>query len=258
MRGDPSVPVGGMDQRRTELDRALGDESTPRYVAVRALIALSGENNERLARATAMGREFVGAVRRRVAEGRAASLLAEKPSAVERVLDAATAQLVAAGRMELGIGGVAAAAGIPRRTLYRLYGADELIDACQRRATALWRARFQRRVERAEASDAERLFLVVDAIADWVGSERFHDDQMLRPLLSADARGDELREHITAIARFATGIAQRAQIAEPHGFGIFVATSVIGAAAWIDRRDEAHAAAIAVVERMSGAPRPGG
>jgi AcrR family transcriptional regulator len=255
MRGDPSVPVGGMDQRRIELDRALGDESTPTYVAVRALIALSGENNERLARATAMGRKFVAAVRRRVAEGRAASLLTEKPSAIERVLDAATAQLVASGRAELAIGGVAAAADIPRRTLYRLYGADELIDACQRRATTVWRARFQRRVERADVSDAERVFVVVDAIADWVGSERFRDDQVLRPLLSAEARGDELREHITAIARFSTGIAQRAQIAEPHGFGIFVAMSVIGAAAWIDRPDESHAAAIAVVERMAGAPR---
>ncbi len=255
MRGDAFVPLSGADRQRFEA--ALDDATVPGYVTVRAVIALGVEGSERLARATAMGREFVAGVRRRVAEGRGAALLVDRPSTVERVLDAATQQLVAAGRAELAIGEVAAAVRIPRRTLYRSYDAGELIEACQRRATTLWRARFMRRIQRADASDVERLFLVVDAIADWVGTARFQGDQLLFPPLAAGARGDEFREHVSALVHFGTELARRAQVAEAAAFGIFVATSVIGAAAWAERRDEARAAAISIVERLVGASRRG-
>jgi AcrR family transcriptional regulator len=253
MRGDISGRLTAAERQRFEA--AIVDETTPGYVAVRALIALGDETNERLARSTAMGREFVAGVRRRVAAGQGRAVLTERPTTGERVLETATAQIVAAGRSELAIGGVSAALGIPRRTLYHLYSANELIDACQRRALTIWRARFVLRIRRAAADDVERLFLVVDAIADWVGSERFHGDQLLRPVLSAEARGDELHEFFAAVERFATNLAEQAQVAEPRAFGIFVATNVAGAAAWVDRREEAHAAGRSFVERLTGTRR---
>jgi hypothetical protein len=253
MRGDASGRHAAAERKRFEA--AIIDEATPGYVAVRALIALGEETPERLARSTAMGREFVAYVRRRIAEGRGAAVLTERPTTAERVLDAATGQIVAASRCELAIGSVSAALGIPRRTLHRLFTASELLEACQRRALTIWRARFVQRIQRADADDVERMYLVVDAIADWVGSDRFHGDQALRPALSAELRDDELREFFAAIERFATSLAHRAQLTEPRAFGIFVVTNVAGAAAWVDRRDEAHAVARAFVERLTGAPR---
>ncbi len=99
-----------------------------------------------------------------------------------------------------------------------------------------------------------RLFLVVDAIAAWVASERFRDDQVLRPALSDEVQGNDLREHLAAVERFATRLAQHAQVAEPRAFGIFIATNVAGAAAWVDYGDEAHAAARTFVERLARSP----
>lgn len=253
MRGDTSARPTAAERERFEA--AIVAETTPGYVAVRALIALGGETNERLARSTAMGREFVAGVRRRVADGKGAALFAERPSTVERVLDTATEHIVAAGRCELAIGSVSATLGIPRRTLHRLYTATELLEACQRRALTIWRARFECRIRRVDADDVERLFLVADAIADWVGSDRFHGDQVLTPPLSAEARGEELRDFFAALERFATALAQQAQVAEPRAFGTFVAINVAGAPAWFDRCEEAHALAVAFVERLTGAPR---
>lgn len=254
MRGDISGRLSAAERKRFEA--AIVDETTPRYVAIRALIALGGETVERLALATASGRKVVVAVRRRVAEGKSATLLTEKPSTAERILETATAQIVAAGRGDLAMGTVAVAVGIPRRSLYRLYTPSELIEACQRRAMTIWRARFERRIAQAEATAVERLFLVVDYIAAWIESERFHADQVLRPASVTDARGGALREHLTAIVSFATGLAQEAQVAEPRSFGTFVAINVVGASAWIDRQTEAYSLAIAFVERLTGAPRP--
>jgi hypothetical protein len=253
MRGDAFGRPAAAERKRFEA--AIADEATPGYVAVRALIALGDETPERLARSTAMGREFVANVRRQVVEGKGAAVLTERPTTVERVLDTATGQIIAAGRCELAFGGVSAALGIPRRTLHRLFTASELLEACQRRALTMWRARFVQRIQRADADDVERLYIVVDAIAAWVGSERFHGDQVLRPAFSADARDDELREFYAAIERFATSLAHRAQLKDPRAFGIFVVTNVAGAAAWLDRREEAHAAAHAFVERLTGARR---
>jgi AcrR family transcriptional regulator len=254
MRGDISGRLSAAERKRFEA--AIVDETTPGYLAVRALIALGDETIERLAHTTASGRQLVVAVRRRVAEGKIAGLLTEKPTTAERILETATAQILAAGRSEVAIGTVAAAVGIPRRSLYRLYAPSELIQACQRRAMTIWRARFERRIQQAEATAVERLFLVVDDIAAWVGSERFHADQVLRPASVMDVRGNELREHLTAIVLFATGLAQEAHVAEPRSFGTFVAINVVGASAWIDRRTEAYSLAIAFVERLTGAPRP--
>jgi AcrR family transcriptional regulator len=256
MRGDTSGrrPTAA---ERERFEAAIVGETTPGYVTVRALIALGGESTERLARSTAMGREFVAGVRRRVAAGQSAGLLTDRPSTAERVLETATGLIVAAGRCELAIGSVSAALGMPRRTLYRVYSANKLVEACQRRAMTIWRSWFARRIERAKVNHVERLFVAVDTIADWAGSERFYGDQVLWPALCRDARGDELREHTAAIDRFATELARRADVADAHAFGIFVATSVIGAAAWIDDREKAHALATAFVERATGTARLG-
>jgi AcrR family transcriptional regulator len=254
MRADTSARPTAAE--RTRFEAAIVDQTVRGYLVVRALIAVGGETNERLARSTAMGREFVAEVRRRVAEGKSAALFTEKPSTVERMLDAATEQIVAARRSEVAIDDVSATLGIPRRTLFRHYSASKLLEACQCRATTIWRARFERDIQRVETSAAGRLFSVVDAIAAWVTSEQFYGDQVLRPPPLVDGRGGELREHMAALERFAIDLAQKADVAGPREFGTFVAINVVGAVGWVDRVQEARSLAIAFVERLTGAPRP--
>jgi AcrR family transcriptional regulator len=149
-----------------------------------------------------------------------------------------------------------AEARVPRRTLYRLYSSSaDVVQTCQRRAQTIWRARFEQRVLRRGADPRERLFGVVDLIDEWVGSERFRADLLLvaRPSLASELRDDDLREHLAEIERFATALAADAQVAAPHEFGAFVATSVAGASAWFDRRAAARTASVAFVERAVGA-----
>ncbi|MBV8367583.1 MAG: TetR/AcrR family transcriptional regulator [Candidatus Eremiobacteraeota bacterium] len=243
---------------RDVLAAAIADPATPDYAVVRALAALGGESNERLARFTGMGREFVVEVRRRAACDGAAAVLAGAPSVCERILESATEQIVASGRRDVEMRALCAAARVPRRTLYNLYSSStDLVQTCQRRAQTIWRARFEQRVVRSSTDARGRLFAVVDAIDAWVGSTRFRADLLLvaRPSLASELRDDDLREHLAEIERFATALAADARVRGPHAFGAFVATSVAGASAWFDRRAAARTASVAFVERSTGLVR---
>jgi AcrR family transcriptional regulator len=241
---------------RALLSAAVADPAMPDYVAIRALAALAGD--ERIARLTAMGRQFVADVRRRAQQAGPAALLADAPNVLERVLETATRQIVRGAPHGLTMWTVSREAGIPRRTLYNLYASsDELVGACRRRAQTLWRARFEQRVLGSDPRPVRRLFSVVDAIEAWVRSERFRDDEVLRalPSFADDVRADDLREHLAEIDRFATGLALDAGVPAPHAFGAFVATAVAGASAWFDRRGAARAASVTFVERLIARPR---
>jgi AcrR family transcriptional regulator len=238
---------------RSRLAAAVSGWSTADYVTVRALVALGDDTPERIGRFTAMGRQFVAEVRRRVRELGAQAVLAEPPSASERVLETATDQIVQPGPRELTMSTVADLAGVPRRTLYNMYAASgELVEACRRRGQTIWRARFEQLVLAAADDPQQRLFAVVDVLDAWVGSERFRRDQALsaRPSFAPELREDDLRDHLAEIERFANGLAIAAQLRAPDEFGAFVTTLVAGAAAWFDRREAARASSVAVVERL--------
>ena len=236
----------------SELLEVVADPATPDYVSIRAIVAAGDGRDDRIARLTAMGREFVTGVRRRARAGDVAALLAEAPSLHERVLECATRQIVADdGRELLTMQRLARDSGIPRRTLYNLYAANELDAACRRRSHTIWRARFQRAVLTSTAEPRRRLFAVFDALDAWVASPRFRVDQALwaRPSVTERLQDDDVREHVSEIDRFATMLAADARIASPAEFGAFVAMSVAGAAAWYDRRAAARAASVVLVER---------
>jgi AcrR family transcriptional regulator len=243
---------------RELLAAAIVDPATPDYAVVRALTALGDDSNERLARFTGMGRQFVVEVRRRAARDGAAAMLADAPSVSERILESATEQIVRSGRRDVEMRALCAEARVPRRTLYNLHSSSsDLVQTCQRRAQTIWRARFEQRVLRSGTGARERLFAVVGEIDEWVGSERFRADLLLvaRPSLASELRDDDLREHLAEIERFATALAADARIAAPREFGAFVATSVAGASAWFDRRAAARTASVAFVERSIGGAR---
>ena len=240
---------------RTGLEAAIVAETTPDYVVIRALVALGEEAPERLARVTAMGREFVTGVRRDVNAGRALELLRKRPSSAERLMEAATERLIANSGREISIAEVAQAVGIARRSLHRHYSSRTLVDACRRRALTIWRSRFVRRVRDTRDDPVRRLYHVVDVLAAWTASERCRIDVALWPNLSGDIAGDELREHLDAIARIGTQLAQEAAAANAPAFGAFLAINVVGAAAWLDRPNEAYAAASAFVAWAAGSPR---
>lgn len=250
MRGEPEALCA---HERERLAAALRGWSTADFVAVRALTALGDDSPERAARFTAMGRTFVTDVRRRVRELGADVLLSVPPSAGERVLEAATDQIVQPGPRELTMRTVADRAGVPRRTLYNMYAASgELVEACRRRGQTIWRARFEQRVVAGPDDPQARLFALVGELDAWVGSERFRRDQTLlaRPSFAPELREDDLREHLAEIERFATALAIAARLPAPREFGAFVTTTIAGAAAWFDRREAARAASIAAVERF--------
>jgi AcrR family transcriptional regulator len=237
---------------RDRLAAAVRSWETGDYVTVRALAALGDDAPDRVGRFTAMGRQFVVDVRRRVRELGATAVLAEPASASERVLETATHQIVEPGPRELTMSAVADLAGVPRRTLYNMYAASaDLVEACRRRGQTIWRARFEQRVL-AAADDAQaRLFAVVDVFDAWVGSEQFARDLALsaRPSFAPELREDDLRDHLAELERFARGLAIAARVRRPDEFGAFVTTLVAGAAAWFDRRAVARASSIAAVER---------
>jgi len=240
---------------QTGLEAAIVADATPDYVVVRALVALGEQAPERLARVTAMGREFVTGVRRDVNAGRALELLRKRPSTGERLIEAAAERLIASSGREISIAEVAQAVGIARRSLHRQYSSRTLADACRRRALLIWRSRFVRRVRDARDDPVRRLYRVVDVLAAWTASERFRADLALRPALCADASGEDLRDHLDAIARFGTQLAHEASVANAPAFGAFLAINVAGAAAWLDRPNDAHAAATAFVAFLTGSQR---
>jgi AcrR family transcriptional regulator len=238
-------------EERALLAAVLADWSALDYVTVRAVVVAAADADERVARLTAMGREFVAEARRCARYDGVAALLAAAPNAHERILENATRQLVAAGRDRLTMQRVSRDTGIPRRTLYHLYSGSELAAACRRRAQTVWRAHFEHGVLAASTDPKRRLFAVIEALDAWAGSARFRADQVLcaRASFGDRPRDDDLRVHLAEIERFATRLATAARLAAPDAFGAFVATSVAGAAAWFDRRASARAAGIDVVER---------
>ena len=240
---------------RPERDRlavVLADGTTPDYVSIRAIVAVADEHDDRLARVTAMGREFVTEVRRRVRAGETSALLAEAPNQLERILESATRQIVACdGRRLPVIQALARDTGMPRRTLCKMYSAAGLDAACRRRAHTVWRARFEYAVLTATNEPKRRLLAVIDSFDAWVRSNRFRADLALsaRPSATGRLQDDDVREHLAEVDRFAAALGVAANLASPSTFAAFVATSVAGAAAWYDRRAAARAASIAFVER---------
>jgi hypothetical protein len=234
------------------LAAAITDPAAADYVRIRAIVAAADERDDRLARLTSMGREFIAGVRRCVRYDGVGALLADPPTLHERVLESATRQIVAAdGRDLVTMQRLARDAAIPRRTLYNMYSAHDLTAACRRRAQTIWRARFEHAVLGAGVDPKRRLFAVIEALDSWVASERFRADQILcaRPSFTQRLQDDDLREHLAEIDRFATALGAAARLASPAAFGAFVAASVAGAAGWFDRRAAARAAGVGFVER---------
>lgn len=252
MRGDARALSSA---ERTGLEAAIVAETTPDFLVIRALVALGEETPERLARVTGMGREFVAEMRRYVLRGRTLDVLRTRPNSTERLMEAATERLRATGGREISIAELASAVGIARRSLHRRYSSRTLGEACRRRAATIWRARFVGNVRNAREEPTRLLFRAIDALAAWTASERFRLDLALWPAFAGDSAGDDLREHIDAIARFGTQLAQDAAVTNAPAIGAFLAVNVAGAATWLDRREEAYAGAIAFVASMTGLPR---
>lgn len=240
------------DERR-RLAAAVRAWDTADYVGVRALTALSDEGPERLGRFTAMGRQFVVDVRRRVRERGAEAMLGEAASAAERVLETATDQIVERGPREVTMSAVARLARVPRRSLYNMHAArGELVDASRRRGQTVWRARFEQRVLAAAEEAEPRLYAIVDAIDEWVLSPRFARDRALlaRPSFTTERSADDLRDHFAEVERFATTLARDAGLSAVAEFGALVTTLVAGSAAWHERREASRATSVAMIQRL--------
>ncbi|HZO92837.1 MAG TPA: hypothetical protein VFB22_03630 [Candidatus Baltobacteraceae bacterium] len=237
--------------QRAVLQAAIGSPETPDYALIRAVAALDDGETRRMGRLTAMGRPFVTGARRTIRERGASALLDDPPSPQERLLDVATAR-IRAGHADFAMREIEREAEIPHRTVYNAYTKTALVQACRRRAQTVWRTRYERRVLLAHQDPARRPVTAIDLILAWVGSAQFAGDQALRirPDFTRERRDDDLREHIDELVRFGTTIADEAEMLLPEQYGVYLAATVEGAAAWFDRRSAGYAAAIMMVETL--------
>ncbi len=233
------------------LQAALGDPERPGYAAIRAVAALDDDDVRRMGRLTAMGRPFVIDVRDKVRVAGAGALLDAAPSPQERLLEIGT-RYVRTGSSRFTMKQVEAEAAMPHRTVYNSYRKPALIEACRRRAQTIWRARFAQRVFATEPDPRRRPVTAIDLILAWVGSPAFAGDQALRipASFSTERRDDDLREHLDALVRFGTAIADEAEFFLPEQYGTYLATTIEGASVWYDRRSAAYAAALSFVEML--------
>ncbi len=234
------------------LQATLADPETPGYAAIRAVIALEDGDVRRMGRLTAMGRPFVIDARKKLAACGARALLDEPPSPQERLLEIGT-RYVRTGSSRFAMRQVEAEAAMPHRTVYNTYKKPALIEACRRRAQTIWRARFARRVVEIEPDPRRRPVTAIDLILAWVGSPEFAGDQALRirpASFGAERRDDDLREHLDALVRFGTKLADEAELFLPEQYGAYIATTIEGASVWFDRRSAAYAASLSFVEML--------
>ncbi len=124
---------------------------------------------------------------------------ASRPSARDRLLDAADELFYAEGIHSVGIDRIIERAGVAKASLYSTYGSkDELIRAYLGRRQAGWRRRVTRGLERFD-TPRDRLLGVFDLLAESAGSSGFRGCAFVNA--SAEAQPGSVVEEASDAAR---------------------------------------------------------
>ena len=146
---------------------------------------------------------------------------AASADARSRLIDAATRLICARGVGATGIDAVIAEAGVAKATLYRAFGSKErLVEAVLDRHSQRWCDWFNGRLDAAQGSPAERLFVVFDLLADWFASPDFRGCPILNAIGEGPDTGDGPRRvasrHKGRLAPRLLSLAQEAGADDPE------------------------------------------
>jgi len=97
-----------------------------------------------------------------------------KPSARDRIMQAASTLFYQEGTQNVGIDRIIAESGVAKMSLYNHFKSkDALIAAWLQQRDANWRAWFQETVEKQTQEPAERLLAMFDALEQWFSQPNF-------------------------------------------------------------------------------------
>jgi len=143
-----------------------------------------------------------------------------KPSARDRIMNAASDLFYREGTQNVGIDRIIAESGVAKMSLYNHFKSkDALIAAWLQQRDANWRDWFQKTVEQQAAEPAERLLAMFDALEAWFSQPDFRGCAFINSsveLVDPEHPGYQVAiEHQQAIYDYILQLVQAAEIPNP-------------------------------------------
>lgn len=149
------------------------------------------------------------------------SAAAARPSARQRLLDAADGLFYAEGVCSVGIDRVIAEAGVAKASLYNAFGSkDELVRSYLAGRSAGWREHVARELPVRWETPSERLLGVFDLLGEWFAAPGYHGCPFInanaeaRPGSGVEGVSDEHRAWVRFLF---SGLAADAGVKDPDG-----------------------------------------
>lgn len=144
-----------------------------------------------------------------------------KPSARDRILQAASDLFYQEGVHNVGIDRLIAESGVAKMSLYNHFKSkDALIAAWLQQRDANWRAWFQKTVEKRAADPAERLLAMFDVLEAWFSQPDFRGCAFINSsveLVDPEHPGYQVAiKHQQAIFDYILQLVQAAKIPDPE------------------------------------------
>ncbi|PSN17240.1 TetR family transcriptional regulator [filamentous cyanobacterium CCP5] len=144
-----------------------------------------------------------------------------KPSARDRIMEAASDLFYREGTQNVGIDRIIAESGVAKMSLYNHFKSkDALITAWLQQRDAHWRQWFQSTVEKQSTEPAERLLAMFDALAEWFSQPDFRGCAFINSsveLVDPEHPGYQVAiEHQQAIYDYILQLVKAAEIANPQ------------------------------------------
>lgn len=145
-----------------------------------------------------------------------------KPSARDRIMEAASTLFYQEGVQNVGIDRIIAESGVAKMSLYNHFKSkDALIAAWLQQRDANWREWFQETVEKQATAPAERLLAMFDALAEWFSQPDFRGCAFINSsveLVDPEHPGYQVAiEHQQAIYDYILQLIKAAEIDNPDG-----------------------------------------
>jgi AcrR family transcriptional regulator len=145
-----------------------------------------------------------------------------KPSARDRIMQAASTLFYQEGTQNVGIDRIIAESGVAKMSLYNHFKSkDALIAAWLQQRDANWREWFQETVEKQATAPAERLLAMFDALEEWFSQPDFRGCAFINSsveLVDPEHPGYQVAiEHQQAIHDYILQLVKAAEIDNPDG-----------------------------------------
>ncbi len=147
-----------------------------------------------------------------------------KPSARDRIMQAASTLFYQEGVHTVGIDRIIAESGVAKMSLYNHFKSkDALIAAWLEQRDASWREWFQKRVEQQATDPVERLLAIFDVLEEWFSQPDFRGCAFINSsveLVDPEHPGYQVAiDHQQAIYDYILQLVNAAEIANPEEVG---------------------------------------